>query len=169
MQNVDKIDNGQNLFQHPEYQEVLKNKKQFEAPLIADLFLYCYESQFMAKLHKDPKTDLIDKFNNTYRYLDNIFSVNNSDFYKHTSEIYPKELTLNKANNNSLKCPFLDLDVSISQGKISTKIYDKRGDYSFPIVNFPFLDGDVHLAHSYGGIHSTACSVCLCLKRRSRL
>ena len=121
------------------------------APLIADLFLYCYESQFMAKLHKDPsKTDLIDKFNNTYRYLDDIFSVNNSDFYKYTSEIYPKELTLNKANNNSLKCPFLDLDVSISQGKISTKIYDKRDDFSFPIVNFPFLDGDVPLAPSYG-------------------
>ena len=51
------------------------------APLIADLFLYCYESQFMAKLHKDStKSDLIDKFNNTYRYLDDIFALNNSDF-----------------------------------------------------------------------------------------
>ena len=46
------------------------------APLIADLFLYCYESQFMTKLHKDPsRTDLIDKLKNTYRYLDDIFSV----------------------------------------------------------------------------------------------
>ena len=43
----------------------------------------------MAKLHKDlSKTYLIDKFNNTYRYLDDIFSVNNSDFYKYTSAIY---------------------------------------------------------------------------------
>ena len=68
----------------------------------------------MAKLHKDPsRTDLIDKFNNTYRYLEDIFSVNNSDFYRYTSEIYPKELTLNKANNNSLKCTLLDLDVKI--------------------------------------------------------
>ena len=59
------------------------------APLIAGWFLYCYEKflyyyeyQFMVKLHKDlSKTDLIDKFNNTYRYLGDIFSVNNSDFY----------------------------------------------------------------------------------------
>ena len=67
------------------------------APLIADLFLYCYESQFMAKLHKDStKSDLIDKFNNTYRYLDGIFALNNSDFFIHTSGIYPKKLPLNK-------------------------------------------------------------------------
>ena len=105
----------------------------------------------MAKLHKDPsRTDLIDKFNNTYCYLDAIFSVNNSDFYKYTSEIYPKELSLNKANNNSLKCSFFGFDVFISQGKISTKINDKRYNFSFPIVNFPFLDGDVPFAPSYG-------------------
>lgn len=43
------------------------------APLVADLFLYCYESQFMAKISKDPlKQHLVDKFNNTFRYLDDI-------------------------------------------------------------------------------------------------
>lgn len=121
------------------------------APLIADLFLYCYESQFMAKLHKNSSnSDLIDKFNNTYRYLDDIFALNNSDFYLHISDIYPKELTLNKANEDTSNCPFLDLNISILQGKIKTKIYDKRDDFSFPIVNFPFLDGDVPLAPSYG-------------------
>ena len=50
----------------------------------------------MAKLNKDPsRTDLIDKFNKTYRYLDDIISVNNSDFYKFNAEFYPKDLTLN--------------------------------------------------------------------------
>ena len=63
------------------------------APLTADLFLYCL--QIMAKLHKDPsKSDLIDKFNNTYWYLDGIFSVNNSDFYKYTIEIFFKGIDL---------------------------------------------------------------------------
>ena len=53
-------------------------------PLMSDLFLYCYESQFTAKLHRDPsETDLIDKFNNAYSYLDNVFSVGSSDFYKY--------------------------------------------------------------------------------------
>ena len=115
------------------------------APLVAELFLYCYKSQFMAKLHNDPsRTDLIDKYNNTHRYLDVIFSVNNSDFYKYTTEIYPTESTLNKANN-SLKFPFPDLDVYISQGKISTIIYDNGGDFSYPIINIPFP-----LVPSYG-------------------
>lgn len=121
------------------------------APLIADLFLYCYEYQFMVKLHKDPtKHHLIDIFNNTCRYLDDIFSINNPEFSKYTNEIYPSQLTLNKSNINSNRCPFLDLDIQIFQGKLHTQIYDKRDDFSFPIVNFPFLDGDVPLAPSYG-------------------
>ena len=121
------------------------------APLIADLFLYCYESQFMAKISKDPtKEHLVQKFNNTFRYLDDILALNNDDFNTFTKEIYPPELTLNKANTNNQHCPFLDLDIHISNGNIDTKIYDKRDDFSFPIVNYPFLDGDVPLAASYG-------------------
>ena len=106
----------------------------------------------MAKLHKDStKSDLIEKFNNyTYRYLDDIFALNNSDFFMHTYDIYPRELTLNKANNNSSNCPFLDLDISISQSQLIFKIYEKRNDFLFPFVNFAFLDGDVPFAPSYG-------------------
>ena len=43
---------------------------------------------------------------------------------------------------------FLDLHLSISDGFVSTKIYDKRDDFN--IVNFPFLDGDVPRSTSYG-------------------
>ena len=71
----------------------------------------------------------------------------------HTNDIYPKELTLNKANNDSSNCAFLDLGISISQSQLKFKIYmiyDKRDDFSFPIVNFPFLDGYVPLVPSYG-------------------
>lgn len=121
------------------------------APLIADLFLYCYESQFMAKLQKDPnKHHLIETFNNTYRYLDDILSLNNPTFSNFITDIYPSELTLNKSNVTDDRCPFLDLDLRIIDGKLHTKIYDKRDDFTFPIVNFPFLDGDVPLAPSYG-------------------
>ena len=105
----------------------------------------------MPKLSKDPSLlYLVDTFKNTYRYLDDIFSLNNPEFSKYTSEINPKEFTLTKSNINSSSCPFLDLDISISNGKLHTRIYDKRDDFSFPIVNFPFLDGDVPLAPSYG-------------------
>ena len=102
------------------------------APLIADLFLYCYELQFMTKINKDPsKQHMINKFNNTFRYLDDILALNNDDFSMYTKEIYPVELTLNKANTNNDHCPFLDLDIYITNGKLNTKIYDKRDDFSF--------------------------------------
>ena len=66
------------------------------------------------------------------------------------SSIYPKELKLNKANISDLSAPFLDLDLSINNGRISSKIYDKRDDFDFKIVNYPNLGGDVPRATSYG-------------------
>ena len=45
---------------------------------------------------------------------------------------------------------FLDLNLSIHNDIVSTKIYDKRDDFNFNIVNFPFLDGDVPQRPSYG-------------------
>ena len=64
--------------------------------------------------------------------------------------IYPTELQLNRANSSDTEAPFLDLNLSISNGTVSTKIYDKRVDFDFDIVNFPFLDGDVTRRTSYG-------------------
>ena len=66
------------------------------------------------------------------------------------SQIYPSELQLNKANASDTEAAFLDLHLSISNGIVSTKIYDKRDDFDFEIVNFPFLDGDVPRSTSYG-------------------
>ena len=66
------------------------------------------------------------------------------------SQIYPSELQLNKANAFDTEATFLDLHLSISNDIVSTKIYDKRDDFDFEIVNFPFLDGDVPRSTSYG-------------------
>ena len=64
--------------------------------------------------------------------------------------IYPPELQLNKANTSDTEAPFLDLHLSISNGFASSKIYYKRDDFDFDIVNLPFLDGDVLRSTSYG-------------------
>ena len=66
------------------------------------------------------------------------------------NQIYPSELRLNKANTSDTEAPFLDLHLSISNCFVSSKIYDKRDDFDFEIVNFPFLDGDVPRRRSYG-------------------
>ena len=66
------------------------------------------------------------------------------------NQIYPPELKLNKANITGTEAPFFDLHLSIANGFVSSKIYEKRDDFDFDIVNFPFLDGDVPRRASYG-------------------
>ena len=116
------------------------------APLVADLLLFCYERDFMISLSDDKQADVIGAFNTTSRYLDDILNINYVYFYNMVSQIYPSEHQLNKANTSDKEVTFLDLNLSISNDIVSTKIYDKRDYFDFEIVNFPFLDGDV----SYG-------------------
>ena len=56
---------------------------------------------------------------------------------------------MNKAYTSDTEAPFPDLHLSISNGFVSSKIYDKRDKFDFDIVNFPFLDGDVPCRPSY--------------------
>ena len=57
---------------------------------------------------------------------------------------------MNKANISDTEAPFLDLHLSVANGFVSPKIYEKRDDFDFDIVNFPFLDGDVPRRASHG-------------------
>ena len=81
------------------------------APLIPELFLFCYQRDFMLNLHKSKRYDLIDIFNDTSRYLDDIFTIDNPEFEKHIPDIYPRELQLNKANTSDKETSFLDLNI----------------------------------------------------------
>ena len=64
--------------------------------------------------------------------------------------IYTVELQLNKANASDTEAGFLDFNLSNNNGTVPTKIYDKRDDFDFAIVNFPFFDGDVPRRPTYG-------------------
>ena len=68
------------------------------APLVADLFLFCNERDFMMSLSDDKQADIIDAFNTTSRYLDDILNIDDIYFDNIVSQIYPAELQLNKAN-----------------------------------------------------------------------
>ena len=92
----------------------------------------------MMSLSDDKQADVIDAFNTTSRYLDGILNINNVYFDNVVRQIYPSELQLNKANTSDTETAFLDLHLSISNNIVSTKIYDKRDDFEFEIVNFPF-------------------------------
>ena len=86
----------------------------------------------------------------TSRYLDDLLNIDNPYFEQMVGQIYPTELQLNKANSSDTEAPFLDMNLSITNGIVSSNIYDKRDDFNFEIVNFPFLDGDVPRSPSYG-------------------
>ena len=92
----------------------------------------------------------IDMFNDTSRYLDDSFTIDNPEFEKHISDIYPAELQLNKANTSDKETSFLDLNIKVIGSDIDTSVYDKRDDFGFPIVNFPWSSGDVPRLQSYG-------------------
>ena len=90
--------------------------------------------------------DLISDFS---RYLDDLLNIDNPYFEGMANRIYPSELQLNKANSSDTEAPVVNLHLSISNGFVSSKIYDKRDYFDFDIVNFPFLDGDVPRSTSY--------------------
>ena len=119
------------------------------APLVADLLLFCYVRDFMTSLSNDNQAVIIETFNSTSRYLDNLPNIDNPYFEGMVNQIYPPELKLNKANTSDAETPFLDLHLSNSYGFVSFKIYDKCDDFDFDIVIFPFLDGDVPRPPSY--------------------
>ena len=96
------------------------------------------------------QVDIIETLNSTSRYLDDLLNIDNIYFVQMVDRIYPTEHQLNRANSSDTEAPFLDLNLCISNGTVSTKLYDKRDDFDFDIVSFPFLDGDVPRRTSYG-------------------
>ena len=68
----------------------------------------------MMSLSGVKQADIIDAFNTTSRYLDDILNLNNVYFDTMVSQIYPLELQLNEANSSDTKAAFLDLHLSIN-------------------------------------------------------
>ena len=66
------------------------------APLVADLFLFCYERDFMLSLPDNNQTDIIEAFISTSRYLDDLLNIDNPHFKQMVGQIYPTEVQLNK-------------------------------------------------------------------------
>ena len=83
----------------------------------------CHQT-FMLSFSDDMQAYIIDSFNTTPRYLDDILNLNNVNFDNMVSQIYPSELQLNKANTTNTEAAFIDLHLSISNDIVSTKIYD---------------------------------------------
>ena len=121
------------------------------APLLADLFLYSYESQYIQSLLRLYKKPTAKSFNFTYRYIDDVLSLNNPNFGDYLQVIYPTELEVKDTTESINSASYLDLRLEFDiQGKLNLKLYDKRDDFNFPIVNFPFLSSNIPASPAYG-------------------
>ncbi len=121
------------------------------APHKANIYLHQYEYEYFIKLYEDNRVDDLAKLEHVFRYQDDLLSLNDFGLLESVlSDIYPPEMVINKTNISVRKTTFLDLTISIYRGKFYIKLYDKRNDYNFEVINYPFLDGNIPKGQSYG-------------------
>jgi hypothetical protein len=97
------------------------------APLLADLFLYSYEAEFIQKLLHEKEKSLAVAFNSTFRYIDDVLSINNNQFHSHVDLMYSNELEIKDTTESSTSASYLDVLLKLdTNGKITTQRYDKR-------------------------------------------
>ena len=119
------------------------------APLLANLYLFYYEYKFLERLQKD-KNYHGKYFKFTFRYIDDLLSINNKHFREYISQIYPDELELKETTENHMECSFLDIMMYNDNGELKFKLYDKRDEFQFNIVNYPYMDSNIPLGPAYG-------------------
>ena len=94
---------------------------------------------------------MASRFNFTFRYIHDVFSINNPEFENYLGQMYPVELEINDTTESNNSASYLDLLLSIVRdGQVHTSIYDKRGDFNFHITIFPFLSGNIPTSPAYG-------------------
>ena len=114
------------------------------APLLANIFLYSYEADFIQSLLSTGRKQLASRFSFTYRYIDYVLPINNPEFGKYLGRMYPVELEIKDTTESNTSASYLDLLLSIGRdGQLHTSIYDKRDDFNFNITNFPFLSSNI--------------------------
>jgi hypothetical protein len=120
-------------------------------PLLTGLFLYSYEADFIQEFLKKNEKKLARSFNFTFRYINDVLSLNNSRFGEFIDRIYPIELEIKDTTDTYKSASYLDLCLEIdSEERLRTKPYDKRDDFNFLIVNFPFICSNIPAAPAYG-------------------
>ena len=97
------------------------------------------------------RKQLASRFNFTYRYIDDVLSINNPEFENYLGQMYPVELEIKDTTESNSSASYLDLLLSIGwDGQLHTSICDKRDDFNFHITNVPFLRSNNPTSPVYG-------------------
>ena len=121
------------------------------APFMANLFLYYFESKWVKGLKKD-NLQLARRFGNTFRFIDDLLTVNDDNFFEQNyKDIYPPELQLNLESTGN-EVSFLDLHLSKVDRQVDIKLFDKRDNFPFSIVRLPFSCSNIPTTMFYASI-----------------
>lgn len=112
------------------------------SPLIADLTLMAMEVKFVLAHQNDfSKRNFF-----AARYMDDIIFIGKdlNKILEHTKNMYHSSLTLSKTNQSPTNCDFLDLNITLENGKLSTKLYNKTDDFPFKVLKYPHFNSNIH-------------------------
>ena len=120
-------------------------------PHVANIYLHQYENDYFNYLYINNMKGELSKLQHVFRFQDGLISFNDHGYLESCiNNIYPSEMIVNKTNVSVPRTNFLDMTISIYRGKFYIKLYDKRNDYDFDVISFPYLDGNIPKGQSYG-------------------
>ncbi|XP_055999510.1 uncharacterized protein LOC130047876 [Ostrea edulis] len=115
--------------------------------LLTYLFVYSYEAEIIPKRLREKRKFLAVDFNSTFRYIDDVLSINDNNFHSYVESIYPCELEIKHTPESSTSASYFNILLKVDiKGKLTTQLYDKRYDFSFSVVNFPYLCSNIPLS-----------------------
>ena len=121
------------------------------SPNMANLYLHFYEQQFLNRNTPEGRI----RYKNTYRFIDDLLSLNNRDIIFDIRTIYPRFLEIKNTNNDPYRtCSFLDIDIKVVNNNFLTTVYDKRRDFNFDILGLPAFLSNIPYNMTYGIICS---------------
>ena len=146
------IDNSFISFQNETFRQIIGIPMGTNcAPHLANIYLHIYEYLYLQRLVSEGQVNVAKKLSNVYRYQDDCIALDDDDlFAEHAANIYPNEMVLKNTNLSVNKSTFLDLTISIYRHRFLYYSWDKRRDFSFKVVNYPNLSGNIPSSQSYG-------------------
>ena len=146
------IDNSFVIFGGQVYKQIIGIPMGISAgPHIANIYLHQFEHEYFKVLYESNDKVALKNMAHIFRFQDDLLALNDSGYLESVlSLIYPPEMVVNKTNISVCKSTFLDLLISIYRGKFLVKLFDKRKEYSFDVISYPFLDGNIPKGPSYG-------------------
>jgi hypothetical protein len=133
------------------------------APVMANLYLYRYESSFVDRLIRNGRGTVAKKFRHSFRLIDDVLSIDNPSFKSYAvinapenltgsfiGGIYPRELILNETANSNQEVHFIGMELKDIGGRLVLDLFDKRREFPFTVIRYPHMDSVIPTNIPYG-------------------